>query len=403
MTAAVAPGAGARIAVVDGKARTLTIAALLPLVYLLFGVTWIGFVPLLPEVAKGVDKGIPDAAFLVVVISWAKSFVPILAGIVAARLGLTSTLRVGGALILVGGIAPWLHDYGAAVAVRFVFGIGGAVWVTLMGPVVLASLAPAQRPIANAVNGVAVNAGIVVAYAITLPLAQLVGPQWALTLSTFATGACLVALSFVGKLGDAPAPQPIGQTLLAYARTLKLAPTWILAVAFCGPLALYLMLNTFLAQHLVAEFHLERSAASHWMIWMNAWGVPVSLLSGVLLTKIGTPKPMLVATIVAPLGLWLALSSSSDAMRAVGFVLVSVGLFLPVSPLVTTVQKLPGMTPQQFGMIIGTMFAVSYIVSSAIPTAMGPLVAHGVPLGSLLVGAGFLGVTPVVGLLLKRA
>lgn len=401
MTAAVATQANVSV---DGKARTLSIAVLMPLVYLLFGVTWIGFVPLLPEVAKAVDKPIPDAAFLIIVISWAKSFVPILAGILAARIGLTTTLRLGGVLILVGGIAPWLHDYSAAVAVRFVFGIGGALWVTLMGPVVLSSLPSSQRALANGANGVAVNAGIVVAYLVMLPLSKVIGVQWALTVATVATGACLVALSFVGKLDAADqSTRPsasVGATLKAYAKTLTLAPTCILAIAFCGPLALYLMLNTYLSQHMVAEFHVERSEASHWMVFLNGCGVVASLASGALLTRFKTPKPMLFSVLLVPFALAFALTSSTDLARAVGFALVSAGMFLPVSPLVTTVQRMPGQTPQSFGMIIGTMFAVSYVVSSAIPTAMGPLVGAGVPLGTMLMGAGLLGLTPLVGLLL---
>ncbi len=401
MTAIAAAARGAGVAV-DGRARQLAIGALMPMVYMLFGVTWLAYVPLLPEVAKSVDKPIPEAAFLIVVISWAKSFVPILAGIVAARIGLTNALRVGGVLVLVGAAAPWMHSYGVAVAVRFLFGMGGAVWVTLMGPVVLASLSPSQRPVANAVNGVAVNAGIVIAYAVTLPLAKLIGPQWALTLASVLTGACLMALGFCGKLGDV-APVSVFGTLKAYARTLKLPATWILAVAFCGPLALYLMLNTYLSQHLIAAYHLDRSAASHWMIWLNIWALPASLLSGVLLRRFKTPVPMLLAVVIAPVGLYVALSGEGDVARAVGFVLVAVGMFLPVSPLVTTVQKIPGMSPQDFGMIVGTMFAVSYVVSSAIPTAVAPLVAHGVALGTLLSAAGLLGLTPLVGLLLKRS
>jgi hypothetical protein len=41
-------------------------------------------------------------------------------------------------------------------------------------------------------------------------------------------------------------------------------------------------------------------------------------------------------------------------------------------------------------------------VSSAVPSAVAPLVAGGVPLGTILLAAGALGATPVAGLLLAR-
>ena len=73
--------------------------------------------------------------------------------------------------------------------------------------------------------------------------------------------------------------------MIPFADTTFVEATWILVVAFSGPLALYLLLNTFLSQFLIAEFHLDRTAASHRMVWLNAWALPTSLLSGVLLAK----------------------------------------------------------------------------------------------------------------------
>ncbi|HEY4223764.1 MAG TPA: MFS transporter, partial [Myxococcota bacterium] len=267
---AVAASASGPAQLVEGRARSLVVAVVMPLMYLLFGITWMGFVPLMPEVLTSTGSKPADAALLVTIISMAKSIVPILAGIVAARLGLSSTLRIAGVLILVGGIAPWLHDYAAVVAVRFLFGVGGAVWVTLMGPVVLAALSPTARPVANAVNGVAVNSGVVIAFAVMLPLSKIIGFQAALSVASLVAALCLGALTFVGKIGDAVPPAAIGRTLKAYGQSLTVSTTWILAVASTGPLALYLVLNTFLGTHLLqslgagVDAATARSTASHW-------------------------------------------------------------------------------------------------------------------------------------------
>lgn len=400
-TVAGAPAGAVHLA---ARVRTTAIAAVMPLMYCLFGITWMSFVPVMPEVtgALGVER--TQGPLLITVISMAKSVVPILAGIFAARLGLSTTLRIAGALIVVGGLAPWLPDYAAAVAVRFAFGVGGAVWVTLMGPVVLASLPVEQRPVANAVNGVAVNAGVIVALFTTLPLAGALGWKAAVSLASLGSALCLVALFFVGRLGDVPPPTSVKDNLLAYARTLRLPATWILAVAFCGPLALYLVMNTFLGQHLEVKFGLSRQTTMQWLSWLNLWGIPASLGAGVLLAKVWRdPRPYLViASLVVPAAVAGALVVDSDAARAVLFALVGFGMFLPVSPLITAVQRLPGQTPSSLGMILGTMFAVTYVVSSAVPTAIGPLVAGGSSLGTVLAAAGLLGATPLAGLLLQR-
>ena len=378
------------LAVTSG-ARPLIIGAAVPLMYMLFGMTWMGLIPVMPELTTSLGVERKDGTLFVTIISMAKSIVPILAGVIAARIGLTTTMRAAGVLILVGAAAPWLPDYAAVVAVRFVFGVGGAVWVTLMGPVVMAALPASQRPIANSLNGVAVNAGVIIALFVTLPLSEAIGWRMAASLASIGSGLCLLALFAVGRLGAAPAKTSVGDALLAYARTLKLSTTWILAVAFCGPLALYLVMNTFLGQHL-ESFGVERAASMRWLSWLNLWGVPASLGAGVLLAKV-YPKPgpyLVVAAIIVPLAVAAAVTVESDVLRAISFALVGFGMFLPVSPLVTTVQKMPGQTPQALGMIFGTMFAVTYVVSAAVPSAVGPLVEAGLSLGSVLTIAGLL-------------
>jgi predicted MFS family arabinose efflux permease len=388
---------------VASRARPLVIATVMPLMYALFGVTWMSLVPVMPEVTSSLGVERAQGALLITIISMAKSIVPILAGILAARIGLTTTLRAAGVLILVGGVAPWMPDYAAAVVARFAFGVGGAVWVTLMGPVVLAALSPSQRPVANAVNGIAVNAGVIVALFTTLPLSSSLGWKMAVSIGSVGSALCLFALVIVGKLGDDPAKVSVSDSLRAYGRTLKLSTTWILAVAFCGPLALYLVMNTFLGQHLEAQFGIARQASMQWLSWMNIWGIPASLGAGVLLTRVWKdPRPYLVvASVVVPCAVAGAVMTDNELARAVLFALVGFGMFLPVSPLITTVQRLPGQTPSSLGMILGTMFAVTYVVSSTVPTLIGPAIAAGLPLGMALIGAGLLGATPLAGLLLR--
>lgn len=384
------------------RGRAVVLLTALPLLYAFFGLTWMSFVPLMPEITSAYGAERAQGAVLITVISMAKSVVPILAGIVAARLGLRRALLLAGALIIVGGVAPFLPSWGALVAARFVLGVGGAMWVTLLGPAGLAVLPASWRPVANAANGIAVNVGVIVALGVSLPLAALVGWQWAVSVGTLGAALCLLVTAVVGPFGASPQRAPVKDTLLAYAKTLRLRETWVLALAFCGPLALYLVLNTFLAQHLEAAFALPRASSMRWLMWMNLWGIPASLGAGLLLARVWrSPRPYLVvASVLLPLAVLGAVVAPSDGLRALCFALAGLGMFLPVSPLITAVQQLPGQTPSALGMILGTMFAVTYVVSSAVPSAVGPLMAQGAPLPMLLMTAGLLGATPLAGLLL---
>lgn len=386
--------------------RVVVLAVVLPLVYALFGVTWMGFVPLMPEVMGllGAETK-AQGTLLITSISMAKSVVPILTGIIAARLGMRRTLLFAGALIVVGGAAPWMGDYGVALVVRFLLGVGGAMWVTLMGSVVLAELPQDKRPLANSVNGIAVNAGVIIALALTLPLASLVGPRVALSAASVLTALALVALVWVGDIGGAAKPASVKETVAAYAGTLKLPTTWLLAVAFCGPLALYLVLNTFLGAHLEQAFGVARAASMRWLSFMNLWGIPASIGAGLWLVKRPThTKGLLLASaVLLPVGVVGAVLAPTDSGRAVAFAVAGFGTFLPVSPLITAMQKAPGQTPARLGMIFGTMFAVTYLVSAAVPTAVGAFVEGGTPLATALLASALLGLTPAFGLGLLRA
>lgn len=385
-------------------------AVVVPLVlfgmYAGFGAAWMAVVPLFPEVQTllGITER-ADAVGLVSIVSIAKSIVPILAGVVAARLGLTMTMRAAGLLIACSVIIPWLPG-GLPVwlAARFIFGVGGAIWLTLMGAVVVDVVAPARRGLVNALNGVAVNTGVIIGLRNALPLKDALGAQGALTVLSAATAVFFVVLLLVGPLSSAPPRQvSFGDILKSYKSVLGEATTWFVAAAFCGPLALYLIVNSWLPTYLETAFGLTRVAASAATSTMNLWGIPASLAIGVLLQrKVWRVRGwILVGAVVLPIGMAGALLAD-ETWRMTFFAVAGMGLFIPVAPLVTLLQKQPGMTAARFGMVMGTMGSVTYIVSSVAPNVVGSAIKSGVPIGTALLPCCLLGLTPLIGLLLKE-
>ena len=75
--------------------RQWLIILVLFFMYAAFGAAWMAVVPLFPELETALGVSRTDAAWLVTIVSLAKSVIPILAGVVAARLGLT-THHAGG-------------------------------------------------------------------------------------------------------------------------------------------------------------------------------------------------------------------------------------------------------------------------------------------------------------------
>lgn len=386
-------------------ARGVVVPLVLFGMYAAFGASWMAVVPLFPELETLLGVPRSDAATLVSVVSIAKSIVPILAGVIAARIGLTSTMRLAGVLIALSVVIPWLPGgLPVWVAARFVFGIGGAIWLTLMGAVVVDVVAPQRRAFVNALNGVAVNTGVIIGLRTALPLKDSLGAQGALTALSAATAVFLVVLIGAGALSSA-APKKVSfvEILKSYAQVLKLPTTWIVAVAFCGPLALYLVVNTWLPTYLEQAYALTRKDATTALSTMNLWGIPASLAIGVLLQRrVWKVRGWIfLSALVLPIGMAGALLVD-EQWRMTLFAVAGAGLFMPVAPLVTLLQRQPGMTAARFGMVMGTMGSVTYIVSSVSPNVVGAQVAAGVPLASVLVPCCLLGLTPLMGLLLQE-
>jgi len=196
---------------------------------------------------------------------------------------------------------------------------------------------------------------------------------------------------------------PLGDVGRAYLRVLGEKTTWVVAAAFAGPLALYLVMNTWLPTHLQTVFAMTRPEAASWLSTMNLWGIPASLAIGVMLQRnIGAVRlHILLGAILLPLGVYGALSADA-ALRPVVFAIAGIGMFLPVAPLVTLLQRQPGMTAAKVGMVMGTMGSVTYVVSSVAPNVVGHFVAAGTAIDTLLVPCCLLGLTPVVALVLPE-
>jgi len=383
--------------------RSVVVPVVLFGMYAAFGAAWLGARPLFPELQQALGVDVRAAAWLINIVSMAKSVTPILAGIIAARIGLTTTMRGAAALMCVALLVPWLPGYWAWIGARFLFGVGGAIWFALMGAVVVDAVKPEGRSFANALNGVAVNTGAVVGLKAALPLNQVVGYQMTLTIFALAIVVFSVVLVAVGPLSTSKPPQvPLSTLMKSYASVLSEPATWIVAAAFTGPLALYLILSSFLPTHMNEAFKMERPEALGWLIHLMLWAIPGSLVVGVLLQKkIGAPRlHMVLGALLAPVATYFALNAADDASRSVWFALVGVGLFWPVAPLVTTLQKLPNMTASRVGMVMGTMASVSYVVSAFAPDVVGRVVAGGQPAATAMVPCSLFGLTPLIALLL---
>lgn len=381
------------------------IAVVLFGMYASFGMSWMGVVPLYNEIETALNIGHSQAAWLISIVSLSKSMIPIFAGILAARWGLTTTLRLSGFLIVTGALIPWLPRYESWLAARFLFGIGGAVWVTLMGAVTMQIFTAKQRPVVNALNGVAINVGVILALWLTLPLVKSLGWQTALSGYSLLSALFLALLHLAGPVAPAAgSTQAEGNApTMRYLDVLKMPVTWLISLAFTGPLALYLVFNTWLPVYYQETFGSVKGQTMQWLMWMNLWGIPAAMLTGFAMLKAKGCKPFILASaLLLPLAAFGALSTSQAQLLLILLALAGVGMFLSVSPLITLLQSQPEMNPTLIGMILGTMFSMTYILSSLIPGLVGWAYDAHLPLEWVMKASCLLALSPLLALYLPE-
>lgn len=356
------------------KPHRWVIEIVLFLTYLVFGISWLAYAPLMGEVATHYGVSSARAGLLISLVSVAKAFVPLLAGLLAARIGLRRAILCGAALTAVAVVAPFAPSFDALLVLRFVFGVGGAVIVTLMGPMVMQWFSRHQLPLVNGLNNVAVNSGITVAMFTAVPLSRELG--WQTTLTVFGALSAGAALLWLVLGADAPAGEaadgPRPERTVRLRDVLRRRETWSVALAFSGPLSLYLALNTWLPTHFQTAFGLDKAQASQLTGLFNLVGIPAALVGGVVTARLGLRRPLIVAAgCVMPLGALGLCLSPDPAVRTAAAVLLGAAFFLYVSPLFTVPMELQGLTARHVALMMGVVFSVSYVASFFSPTVVG--------------------------------
>jgi cyanate permease len=348
------------------------VEALLFLTYAVFGLSWIGFTPLLPDLQAAYGLSQAQLGLLNTLVSVAKVITPLLTGWLALRLGMRATILLGSLLISVATLVPFAPHVAWILAERFVFGIGGAMVVTLFSPMVMQWFPAHERPLVTAINNVAVNTGIAITLFTTVPLATRIG--WRQTLFLYGALSVILCLAwaFLGRERQQAATMTTSTETVGYRQVWAKRETWFLAMGFTGPLALYLALNTWLPAHLMATFSMTKAAAASFTGLFNLVGIPAALISGELTRRTGVRRPFII-------GSGLLMSASATAMvlapsatlRTCGAIGLGIALFTYVAPLFTIPMELPESSPQTVSLTMATVLSTAYAVSSVSPLVVG--------------------------------
>lgn len=340
--------------------------------YFVFGMSWIGYSPFLKEIQTQFSLDYAKTGLVISAVSFAKIFLPFVAGWTAVRFGVSRTILIGNLCICASLYSPFATGFPELLGSRVLFGVGGAIVVTLLGPAVLQWFPPRELALVNGFNYVAVNSGITLSLFITIPLAATFGRTQVLVAYAAASTAIALGWLLFGK--DRVQASHRGGPKPSYAEIFRMKEAWWLTLAAAGPLCVYLVFNTWLPTFYKESLGLGAAKASQLTGLANMVGIPAAILGGILTQKTGLRKPFILAsgvlTGVAAFGLFM---TNNFAVLSASAVVFGIGLFLWVAPLTTLAMEIPGITPQKLAILNGVFFSVGYLLAFLAPWIAGAL------------------------------
>ena len=354
-------------------AKKHLIETIIFLTYAVFAMSWVAGSMMTPAIMAqyGIET-LTSATWVNNAITISKIIGNLLAAWVMVRLGLKKAFALAALLISAGAIGAFASSYPMYVFSRFVMGFGGAFVIVYFAPIVLHYFSPAERPLINGINAAAFNTGNLLALLFTGSMLQQVGGDWQdlLFVISAASGALLLVWWFVGEDFDLAGESEGGKAqAYTFSDGLRERVNWVLPLAYTGVLFCYI--SVFALFPLVPDF---AANPAHLSAIMIAAGM-VGTVAGIIVTKrIARRVPAirysgLAMTICA--GLMIATAEPLIAYAAA--FLAGFFMFLPMTPLITLAQELPGMTPGRIAVVFAMFWSISYSFETALMFGAGAL------------------------------
>jgi cyanate permease len=353
--------------------RRFAVETVLFFTYAAFSVSWMSIAPLAPSLMAffGVSKA--EFALLNTVVTISKVVAPVLAGALALRIGVGKAILAGSLLISFAMAGPAFPSFPAFLASRALFGVGGAVVVTLVPAMVMQWFPARELALVNGINGVAANTGFALAMSLTMPLSRTaLGWRGTLFLYGLASLALFAAWAVVGRENRPAGARAGPEEEVGYLDVWRMRETWLIAISFTGPVALYLTFALWLPTYYKEQFGFDIARAARYCSIILYTGIPSAVAFGLLAQRTGLRRPFLISggvlSGIAAFGVFL---TPDPAVIVVSALALGVGLFIPTASLTTLLMELPGSTPRRVALIAATMVSFCYLVTSFLPNAVG--------------------------------
>ena len=330
--------------------------------------------PILPLITKDYDISNTTAGLLVGVVMVIIGLLGIPAGFIAGRLGIRVTYSVSWFMMGLLTLSALSPGFEGMLALRIMFGLGMAVILPATVLLTMQWFRPKEVPIITSLNMASLSSGIMAGMATAAPLTEFM--EWEKVLGLF--GAIGLAGAFAWLLwGRDQEVNGTAQTRIVLGEILGVIrnrTVLLLGVADAACFSMYIALSGWLPTFYNETRDMSLTEAGFLVSLLPFMGIPAVLLGGFLTPRVSSKRLFLIIPgVLAAVGGLGSFLIDNTAVTYVSVIVLGLGAWLYVPPLLTLTMEIPGMTPERVALAWGWIMTTSGIGGFVAPLVVGIL------------------------------
>jgi len=365
----------------NSRYRFVIIASVI-LVRISVGIIWASAGPLLPLMIQEFDLSRSTAG-------WYASIAPLTIAVVSLpvnslvnRFGLKKMFTIGAFCLAIGTLAFFTRGYLPLLFFRMCFAVGTAIIIPVATAITAEWFNDRELPVVNGISMSFINLGNGIAFAATIPIANLL--IWKAPVIIYGAFALVGAVAWLvlGREADRTTVQdePGSQILekrpdLGFRKVLTNRAALLMTLSVTVSWALGNAIGSWLPDYYYSVFNIPLDNASSILTIATVGGTVASIAGGILSTRLGKRKPFMIASgLITGLAALVAVLFNNPLAIYTGVALFGIGGGICVSSLFTIPMEIPGMSVRSGVIVIAMMQVGGNLGNFVSPLVVGALV-----------------------------
>lgn len=333
-------------------------------------IVFVGPTVFIPMMMTDLHITTAEAGVMVTIVLLGAGLTGTMGGSLMGKFGIARTRTIALLFYTVGGLVPlFTSSYAILLISRVLIGVGMGISAGTSVAVTMDWYPPKERPLINSLNSILSLAGSFIALAVAIPLYNLVGQNWRLTLEWFGIAMLITTILWVifarnnaqtsqGNMSDHSQNEPSSKEspLKVVIRKKEVV---LLVIAYLSFMLSTQSLQTFLPTYFQTDLAMSAAKSGTITSLISLASVVAGLLVGILMAALGRRKifmwPLLTLLLVGCIG---SVTFPDGILLYTSVILIGLALNGWLPAMFTSVMELEGMTPERAGAAQGLILSV---------------------------------------------